>query len=121
MYLVSSQDLEGVHDLVSSVLVNCLTSHEGNKVIKGDVASLIGVYILPQLVKGGVISLRWKRRRILEPRNVSTLVLCTQSVPTNIMLFTPTSSESSDKGHSERGQTSQQRTNCNAVVVGPAM
>lgn len=56
-YLVSCKDLEGVHNLVSSVLVNSLACHEFDKLLKGDITGLVGVYIFPQLIKHRVISL----------------------------------------------------------------
>ncbi len=55
--LFSSQDLEGVHDLLRGVLVNSLLGHEINKCFKGDVASLVRINISPDLVKHRIICL----------------------------------------------------------------
>ena len=57
-YLVSSQDLEGVHDLISSVLVYHLTGHKVNKGLERDCPSLIWINLCPQLLKDRVISLQ---------------------------------------------------------------
>ena len=56
-YLVSGQNLERVHDLISSVLVYHLTGHKVNKGLERDCPSLVWINLCPQLLKDRIISL----------------------------------------------------------------
>ena len=60
IYLVSSKDLEGVHNLVSSITIHGLACHESHKSVKCNIPSSIGINVLPQLIKEGIVGLEGK-------------------------------------------------------------
>lgn len=59
-YLISCKDLERIHHLISSVLINRLFGHEIKERLKCNVASLIGITLSKQTIQLWVTCLQKK-------------------------------------------------------------
>lgn len=62
-YLISCKDLERIHHLISSVLINRLFGHEIKERLKCNVTSLIGITLSKQTIQLWVTCLQKKRQQ----------------------------------------------------------